>query len=152
MFHNRTNNNEINRIHERCLRLIYNDKRTSFEDLLKIDDSVSIHQKNVQTLAIEMYKVFKGLSPSVFSEIFPRTKKSHYELRHTSDFIIPRVKSVNYGSESVHYLGPKIWDSLPSSMKELNSLNSFKSAIKSWVPISCPCRLCKTYIHNVGYI
>ena len=152
MCHNRTNNNEINRIHERCLRLIYNDKRTSFEDLLKIDDSVSIHQKNVQTLAIEMYKVFKGLSPSVFSEIFPRTQKSHYELRHTSDFIIPRIKSVNYGSESVHYLGPKIWDSLPSSMKELDSLNSFKSAIKSWVPISCPCRLCKTYIHNVGYM
>ena len=30
-------NNKINRLHERCLRLIYNDKNFSFEELLKID-------------------------------------------------------------------------------------------------------------------
>ena len=43
MCNNRTNNNKINRLHERCLRLIYNDKKSSFKDLLHKDRSVSMH-------------------------------------------------------------------------------------------------------------
>ena len=56
MCHNRTNNNEINRLHERCLRLIYNEKKTSFKDLLEIDGSVSIHHRNLRTLAVEFLR------------------------------------------------------------------------------------------------
>ena len=37
MFHNRIINNEINRLHERCLRLLYGDKSSSFEKLSKIN-------------------------------------------------------------------------------------------------------------------
>ena len=71
MCHNRTNNNKINRLHERCFRLIYNDKKSSFEDLLEKDGSVSIHHKNLRTLALVLLKVFKGLSLVIFAEAFP---------------------------------------------------------------------------------
>ena len=71
MHHNRTNNNNINRLHVRCLRLIYNDKKTSFEDLLEKDRSVSIYHRNLRTFAVELLKVFKGLSPVIFAEPFP---------------------------------------------------------------------------------
>ena len=57
MCYGRALNNKINRLHERCLRLIYNDKQLTFEELLEKDDSVSIHIRNLQTLAIEMYKL-----------------------------------------------------------------------------------------------
>ena len=57
MCHSRALNNKINRLHERCLRLIYNDKQLTFEELLEKDDSVSIHIRNLQTLPIEMYKL-----------------------------------------------------------------------------------------------
>ena len=57
MCHNRTYKNKINRLHERCLRLICNDKRSFFEDLLEKDNSVSIHHTNLQALAIKMFKV-----------------------------------------------------------------------------------------------
>ena len=67
MCHNRSNNNKINHLHERCLRLIYNDKKSSFEDLLERNGSVCIHH----TLAVELFKVFKGLSPITFVEAFP---------------------------------------------------------------------------------
>ena len=60
MFHSRNLNNKINRLNERCLRVIYNDKTSSFEQLLENDNSVSIHHRNIQTLAIEMYKVTYG--------------------------------------------------------------------------------------------
>ena len=70
MCHSRTNNRKINRLHERCLGIIYNDKRSSFIKLLEEDDSVSIHQRNRQILAIEMFKVSDGLSPVLMNDIF----------------------------------------------------------------------------------
>ena len=71
MCHNRANNNKINRLHERCLRLIYNDKKSSFEDLLQKDESVSIHHRTLKRLAAELLKVFKGLSLVLLAETFP---------------------------------------------------------------------------------
>ena len=56
MFHNRSLKNKINRLHERCLRTIYNNKQSSFEQLLNQDNSVSTHHRNIQTLAMKMYK------------------------------------------------------------------------------------------------
>ena len=53
MFHSRTLNNKINRLHERCLRIIYNDKLSNFEELLHKDNFVSIHHNNIHALAIE---------------------------------------------------------------------------------------------------
>ena len=152
MCHNRTYNNKINRLHERCLRIIYNDKRSSFEDLLEKDNSVSIHHKNLQVLATEMFKVYTKKSPEIMQEIFPIKEQGQYNLRNQANFVIPRVKSVNYGFESIRYLGPKIWESLPHELKDIESVASFKAAIKKWKPDSCPCRLCKTYLQNIGYL
>ena len=43
-FHNRTLNNQINRLHERALRLVYKTDKLSFNELLELDNSVTIHQ------------------------------------------------------------------------------------------------------------
>ena len=57
MFHSRSLNNLINKIDERALRLVYKNERfLSFDDLLKRDKSVSIHQKNLQLPETEIYK------------------------------------------------------------------------------------------------
>ena len=50
-------NNKINRIHERALSLAYSDHVSSFDELLKKDRSFSIHYRNIQSLAIELYKL-----------------------------------------------------------------------------------------------
>ena len=57
MLHSRKNNNKIKHLHERCLRLIYSDKKSTYENLLEKDNSVSIQHENIQPLAIEMFKV-----------------------------------------------------------------------------------------------
>ena len=74
MSHNRTTNTKTNRLHERSLRIIYNDKQSSFKMLLQKDSFVSIHDRTVQSLATEMYKESNGLSPPVVSNIFTQKK------------------------------------------------------------------------------
>ena len=72
MCHNRTINSKINRLHERCLRIVYNDNKSSFQELLDKDKGVTIHIKNVRELAIEIFKVSNSYSNSLVSEIFDK--------------------------------------------------------------------------------
>ena len=83
MCHSRTNNSQINRLHERCLRIIYIDKQSLFELLLEKDKYVSIHSRNLQILATEMYKIKNDLSPLIVIELFERRNEQHYDLKIT---------------------------------------------------------------------
>ena len=69
MFHSRSLNSKINRIHERASRITYNDKSSSFQDLLKKDNSVSIHHRNIRILATEIFKFLQGLSPIILKSL-----------------------------------------------------------------------------------
>ena len=151
MFHNRTLNNRINRIHERALRIVYQDKKSSFNELLRRDNTVTVHQRNLQVLATELYKVKMGLAPQLVKEIFPLSTQA-YNLRSTYEFKLENVKTVHYGTESLSFLGPKIWELVPLEIKSSQSLEDFKQKIKSWIPENCPCRLCKTYLPQIGFI
>ena len=62
MFHSRTINNKINRLHERALRIVYFDFKSSFEGLLIKDNSFPIQERNIQRLAVEISKFLNGLS------------------------------------------------------------------------------------------
>ena len=62
MFHTRKLNNKINKLHERCLRIVYNNNTSTYEELLETDNSVSVHFRNVQAVAIELYKVVNRFS------------------------------------------------------------------------------------------
>ena len=62
--------NEINRLPERCLRIVYSNEKLNFEELREKYDPVSIHYQNIRFLAIEMFKVFNGISHQIAKEIF----------------------------------------------------------------------------------
>jgi len=152
MFHSRKLNNKINRLHERCLRIVYNDNSLTFEQLLTKDNSVSIHNRNLQALAIEMFKVYMEQGPDILQDVFPKNSQPEYNLRNRFYFAPRSIKTVHYGDNSLRHLGPKIWELIPSHIKDTDSVEIFKNRIKNWIPENCPCRLCKTYIHNVGFI
>ena len=88
MFHSRAMNNKINRIHERPLRLVYSGYSSHFDKLLKKGGSFSIHDRNIQTLAIEIYKFFHGLSPSIMKNIFQVNTNNPYSLRSRINVIV----------------------------------------------------------------
>ena len=75
-----------------------------------------------------------------------------YNFRRNDTLQRRRVNCIRHGTESVSFLGPKIWDLVPSDIKLSQSLSIFKRKIKKWVPLQCPCRLCKIYLQHVGFI
>ena len=81
MCHGRGLNNKINNIHERALRIVYHDKISSFIFFLKRDKSASIHMKNLQYSATELFKVKNALSPEIMKEIFIFQESETYSLR-----------------------------------------------------------------------
>ena len=148
MFHSRRLNNKINSIHERALRITYQDNVSTFEELLNKGNSVSIHHRNLHVLGTEMFKIHRGLSSEILRETFvPKT--SSYNLRRNDTFKKPKVDSVYHGTESLLFLGPKIWDLVPVELKLSETLFSFKLRIRNWVPFECPGRICQTYVVDV---
>ena len=125
MLHSIRNNNMIRNLHERCLRLIYNNKKSTYEELLTKDGSISIHHRNIRALATEFYKIKNGLSPELFTEIFTHETESHYNLRWCNDFRIPSIHTVYHGSESIYFLGPESSNINEVIRAVLNSLFNF---------------------------
>ena len=149
MLHSRKLNHRINRIHERALRIVYKDHKSSFKELLTEDESFTIHERNVQTLAIELYKVAYSLSPKIMNLVFPlNSQKKH---PGENDFMTFNVKTVSYGTETLAHLGPKIWSIVRTDIKKF-SLSKFTKKIRKWKPDKCPCRICKIYVQGLGYV
>ena len=146
MFHSRITNNKINRLHERYMRLIYGEKTSSFEELLEQDKSVSIHTRNLQMLATEMFKVYRSMSPPIFHELF-LGRNICYNLQSNSNFAVPHVKSVFDGSKSISYLGPKMWDIVTLELKELTTIPHINSETKPPLPmINVVCRYLRQFL------
>ena len=80
MFHSRSFNNKINRKHERALRIRYNDKLSSFQNLLEKDNSVTKHHRNIKIVATETCKFLQGFAPPLMNEIFVE-RSNNYSLR-----------------------------------------------------------------------
>ena len=62
MFHSRRNDSRINRLHERALRIVYDDNVSTFDQLLAMDKSFCIHHQNIQRLLIEICKALHDIS------------------------------------------------------------------------------------------
>ena len=73
-------------------------------------------------------------------------------MRRKFFFKIARNEAVRNGFDSISDLRPKIWEMLPSEMQECETLFEFKSKVKYWNSINCPCKRCKMYIGGVGHV
>ena len=74
MFHSRRLNNKINNVHEKALRIVYSDYKSTFQELLNKDASFSVHHRNIQTLATEVYKHIHGLLPAIMGKFSKSTE------------------------------------------------------------------------------
>ena len=102
MFPPRRSSNHINKVQERALCITYNDQLIDLKSLLSNHNEITIHQRNLQVLMIEIYKIINQVLSN--------------ESRRT----------VNYGIETICYRAPFLWANLPPEYKLANCLNIFK--------------------------
>ena len=85
------------------------------------------------------------------ADIFHLEEKPYY-LRNNSIIQRQANRTVYFGTESISSLAPKILELIPNEIKSAKLLNILKEKIKYWTTNRCPCRLCKTYVGNIGFI
>ena len=150
MFCSRGMNRKINHIHESALRLVYDDYITSFEELLIKDKSVTIHHRNIQKVAIEMFKVKNNMCPEFIKNLFCQIET---RTRSNASFHRKNVNKVYNGEQTLRSFGPIVWDTMvPEGLKKITDLQDFKDKIRAWIPESCICRLCKNYVPSLGFV
>ena len=124
MFCSRKMNNKINYIDERALRLVYENYTTHFKELLSRDNSVSIHHRNIQKVAIEMFKVKNNLCPQFIRSFSALTDT---RTRSNASFHRPNVNTVYRGEQSLRRFGPIVWDTmLPHDLRNIADVEDFK--------------------------
>ena len=150
MYCQRKSNNLINRIHERALRIAYNDYISDFKSLIEKDDTFTIHHRNIQLLLLEIYKSFNNLNPNIMKEVFS-LKQCNYSLRNQGmDY--PNPRTVSYGLETFGYKGSQLWHNLPEEIRKVTDVLAFKRYVANHCQNTCNCNLCKYYVTNLGYI
>lgn len=104
--------------------------QSSYQALQDKSDLMTLQNRRLQDIAILMFRVKHKLCPIKICELF-HMHCSPYNLR-TAEFAIPRFRANKYGKHSLTYLGPKLWNKLPSEIRTLPSLFSFKNRIRKF--------------------
>ena len=110
---------KMNKIHERSLRLLLQNYKDDFQDLLRSSGDISIHQRCINSLLTEVYKYIHGLSPEIMNEVFS-TRANIYNTRQSNVFEIHIPTSNRYGLNSIPYKGTKpnqLWNLLSENLK-----------------------------------
>ena len=112
--------------------------------------SVTIHHRNLQTLAYEIFQVKNNMAAEILTEIFPQ-KENNYSLRNRATLQGRSIKTVMYGSEAIQF-GAKDMEHFTNGIKKIVSPTLFEKKIREWAPKNCACSLCKTYVQNIGFL
>ena len=151
MFCSGTANRRINNIHERSLRIVSDDYDSTFENLLILNVNVTIHQRNLQLLATEIYKISNKLSPPIMQDMF-HMYENIYNLRNFHEIATIRRNTTLYALETLSYRSSVVWSLRPAVIKVSSTLAIFKNRIKSWKCEDCPFKQCKSFISNHGLL
>ena len=95
MFANKTAINKILKIHYRTLQVVYNEYHKPYEELLQINKDISIHQKHLHVLALEVCNSIMHFNPEFMWHCF-NANSTPYNLKKGSRLLIPTAKSVNF--------------------------------------------------------
>ena len=129
MFYSRGVNNKINHLHERALRIIYKDNSSSFENLLEKDGSYSIHHRNIQSLATELFKIKTKVSNDIIYDIF-NIREIKYNLRSQTDFSGHCVNTNKFGINSLKFFATKVWEIAPFEITTSDNVQVFNTSAK----------------------
>ena len=135
---------KVNKIHRSTLRVVYGDYSSTYEELLASHNDISIHQKHLKHLAIEVYKSLTNLNVE-FMRPFFKSKSIRYSLRNRNICILPSARlqyGINYGINSILY-----YSIIPISFKESASVKEFKQKLNHVQKTHCSCVACGRFLN-----
>ena len=141
MFCGKTSNREINRIHKRALRILFNDYEASFEEPLQRNNEQKVHTKNLHKLMTEVYKSLNRQNPAFMLDLFIR-KEVTYDLRVKDLLQLSTATTFLNGLISIVFRGSILWNAISDEITTSQSIASFKRKIKSWNGDDCNCNIC----------
>ena len=100
---------------------------------------------------VEIYKINNNLNLPILSFMSER-RNNTFNLRNFQEFVTKRERALKMGLETLKYRSPQLWSILPEKLRQINSLVQFKESVRKWDCIDCPCRLCKLYLPNIGFL
>lgn len=127
---------KINSIHSRANRLLC--------DRVENECRISIYNTFCRTLLKEVFKTKVNQNPFYMNDVFA-FRKTAYSFRASSSHKRRRIRTTNHVLLSVSYIASKC-------LRNASSLPLFEHGLNNIPCIQCSCRLCATYICNVGYM
>ena len=93
-----------------------------------------------------------GLSAPIMNDILTLDENASYNLRSGVTITRRNIRTNKFGFDTITTIGAVLRRNLPNDIKNSDSLNIFKRRIKQWTPDNCPCKICRNFIKNLGYI
>ena len=129
-------------------RVLHKNNNLSFDKCLMKEAGITIHAKNLQKLMLDIFKTLKHLNPSYLWDLF-NEKQVEYNLRTKNLVMLPQIKTLKYGINSIAFRGSILWNALSDDIKTSENVAGFKKKIIGWKGKNCNCRLCR---ENFFYI
>ena len=122
---------KLERLNERAIRFVFRDKYTSYSELLNALGPSSLKQQRLIRITLSIFNaVHNSLAPKSIQDLIVHRKNVSYNLRGDYILSLPKPKSTTYGLNSVRYISPKLWNSLPNMFRNITSFKSFKRSIR----------------------
>ena len=122
-----TNGNKVEKIQERCLRIIYTDYESSYDRLLDRANATKLISR-LRILILEVFKSIHRLNPKCISDLF-ELKSTSYSFRNNVKVLQPKRRTTTYGLRTISYTGVKLWNDLLPILCNVGDLDIFKSSL-----------------------
>ena len=136
-FCGKTNNQKLDKLQERSLRILYCDYSSHFQDLLGNTSTESILTTRIKCIVSEVFKSLYKLNAPCLHDMF-KINKTSYDVRVTK-LEQPLRRTTNYGLRTFSYIGSRLWNLLVQEYPEVPhmDLGQFKSLLKHWTGPKC---------------
>ena len=99
-----------------------------------------VYVQNLHIILIECFKYVNGINPNILVNIF-NLRNHDYDTRGIQMLQLPHVNTITHGINSFKYQAPRLWNSIPDSIKRSRNVLEFKIKVKQWKPY-CTCGSC----------
>ena len=132
-FCGQTNNNKLEKIQGRALKILHNDYSSTYAELISKSNMSTLMLSRLRATAFEVYKTTNQINITCLSETL-RIKETNYTMRNSHKLIQPHVNTTTYGLRSFSYLAPKLWNDMINEnvhVVDMN-VNEFQHFIRRW--------------------